>query len=376
MEKNIAIAQVCSSRAWGGMEMHVGILSEQLLKRGYEPIVFCRKNSEIWKDAQYRGIKTVSFQPSNYFSPIEIVRFIFAIKKNKIKLAHVHYSRDLWTTTPAVKLAGSIPTVFIKHIGTQKPKMDFIHKAIYKNVCHIIAISKVIKQNILNTHPVKNENVSIVYHGLDLDTFKNVQENRQKIRREFGIAENDILIGTVGRLQIGKGHLEFVEMAAGLLKKYVNLKFLIVGEPTRGEEDKAELIYSKAKKLGLSDSLIFSGFRDDIPDVLAAMDIFAFPSHAEAFGLVVIEAMAASLPVVSSNCDGILDIVVDQKTGLLVAPKISQELSSAVEALVIDQEKRIRFGANGFKRVKEKFTIEKMTENVESIYADCLARIN
>jgi glycosyltransferase involved in cell wall biosynthesis len=358
------------------MEMHLGILSEQLLKRGYKPIVFCRKDSEIAKDARSRGIETVSFKPTNYVSPIELLRFFIAVKKYKIKLVHVHYSKDLWTTIPALKMAGKIPTVFIKHIGTQKPKTDIFHKAIYRNVWHIIAISKVIKENLLNTHPVKRENVSILYHGLDLVKFESAAEKRLKIRSEFGIAENDILIGTVGRLQIGKGHLEFIEMAAVLLKKYANLKFLIVGEPTRGEEDKAELIYSKAKELGINENLIFSGFRNDIPDVLAAMDIFAFPSHAEAFGLVVIEAMAAKLPVVSSNCDGILDIVDDQKTGLLVAPQNYSELSKAVETLVADKEKRVFFGQNGFQKVQEKFTIEKMTKNVEKIYADCLASIN
>ena len=374
LNKKTVVAQVCSSSSWGGMEMHVGVLSEQLAKRGYTPLVFCLPHSVIHKDALERGFECIPFGPSGYFSPRELFRTLKILTKRNISLVHAHYSKDLWTLVPAVRLAGKIPIVFIKHIGTQRPKRDIFHKFIYSNICHTIAISEVIKKNLLETHPILPDNVDIVHHGINLDEFEKSHENRDKIRSEFGVGKNDILIGTVGRLQIGKGHFEFLEMAARLISKYDNARFVIVGEATRGEEEKAEKLYTKAKELKLGEKLIFAGFRKDIPHVLSSMDVFAFPSHAEAFGLVVIEAMAAKLPVVSSRCDGILDIVKDGDTGFLVNPKDVNELSFAVEKLLMDKKLRLRMGSTGYKRVKENFEINKMVNQIEKIYVKCLDR--
>lgn len=345
--------------------MHVTLLSRQLENRGYRPIVFCDPASRLCKDATERGLTVHPFKPAGYVAPLSIIKTAAAFKKYNVSLVHVHYSKDLWTTIPA---AGKRPTVFIKHIGTQKPKTDPIHRAIYKNVDHVIAISEVIRKNLIETHPVDSEKVSVVHHGVSPADYDLPELERRKIRASLGCTENDILIGTIGRLQVGKGHLEFIGMAAKLLLKYENVRFVVVGEPTAGEEDKARIIYRRARELELDDRFQFLGFRKDIPKILKAMDIFAFPSHAEAFGLVVIEAMAARLPVVSSRCDGILDIVVDGRTGFLVEPKNTDQLTAAVEKLILDRELRLQLGENGYNRINQFFTVEKMVDDIETIY--------
>ncbi len=354
--------------------MHVGILSEQLSKRGHSVIALCPPKTRIEQDLIKRKIPVYSFRPANYFSPVTLLRTIALLSSHKIELLHVHYSKDLWTTIPAAKLAGKLPTVFIKHIGTQKPKRDILHKWIYKNVCHTIAISKVIEQNLLNTHPIKKDAVGVIHHGLDLDLYPRDMEHRNLVRKKLGIAKDELLIGTIGRLQVGKGHLEFLEMAKAIAQEFPKARFIVIGDPTRGEEHRARNIYKKVDEVNLGEKLILSGFRKDIPDVLSAMDIFAFPSHAEAFGLVVIEAMAASLPIVSSRCDGILDIVQDNQTGILVEAKNAGELTEAVRKLIIDTELRTAFGKNGRQRVEQNFTINRTIDQVEAIYAKCLAK--
>ncbi|NIA29188.1 MAG: glycosyltransferase [Actinobacteria bacterium] len=352
--------------------MHVGILSEQLTKRGHSVIALCPRKSKIEQDLIKRKIPVYPFQPADYFSPRTLVKICNLLRSKKIELLHVHYSKDLWTTIAAARLVGKLPTVFIKHIGTQKPKRDILHKWIYKNVCHTIAISQVIERNLLNTHPIKKNAVSVVHHGLDLDLFSRDPETRSRVREELGVAADQVLVGTIGRLQEGKGHLEFLEMAKNISQQFPKARFIIIGDPTRGEELRARRIYEKMDQLDLTEKVILSGFRDDVPDVLSAMDIFAFPSHAEAFGLVVIEAMAASLPVVSSRCDGILDIVKDGQTGILVNPKNVGELTGAVRKLIVDAELRTTFGKRGRKRVEQNFTMSRMIDQVEEIYKKCL----
>jgi len=354
------------------MEIHVGILSEKLVKRGYDITVLCAPHSELANDLDAKGIRTIPFKPAGYIDILSILRTTKYLRKEKYDIIHAHYSRDLWTLAPAVSLAGGVPIVFIKHIGTQKPKRDMLHKWIYAHVCRIIAISNVIANNVIATHPVKAERVRVIHHGVDLEEFNLDEKIRRKIRDEFHVKENEMLIGTIGRLQEGKGHLEFLDMAEAIHKEFPNTKFLIVGEATRGEEFRAEKIYERIRQVNLGDNLILAGFRKDIPAVLSAMDIFAFPSRAEAFGLVLIEAMAAGLPVVSTKSDGVLDIVQDEETGLLVERQNSKQLTDAVKRLIIDVDKRQKFARAGKRKIAKEFTMQKMIEEIEKIYQECM----
>ncbi len=352
--------------------MHVGILSEQLRSRGHQVVVLCRAGSEIEKDAIRKGMPVFHFAPSGYLAPWSMCRLLAFLRRNPIDLIHAHYSKDLWTIAPVASLLRGKPIVFIKHIGTQKAKKDPFHRWIYRRISYTTAVSQVIADNLLATHPIGADRVGVIHHGLDLKLYQNLAAKRQQIRGEFGIAQQELLIGTIGRLQEGKGHLEFLEMAGRISKEFPHSRFMIIGEPTRGEEQRAKQIYDKIARLGLGKRLILAGFRNDIPAVLAAMDIFAFPSHAEAFGLVVIEAMAAKLPVVSSNCDGVLDIIDNEHSGLLVEAKNVEALTAAVRRLLLNENLRQTLAQAARSEVERRFTIERMVDEVERVYARCL----
>lgn len=120
--------------------------------------------------------------------------------------------------------------------------------------------------------------------------------------------------------------------------------------------------------------MILTGYRDDVPDVLGAMDVFLFPTHSEAFGLVIVEAMAMGVPVVSADCDGVPDIVEEGKTGLLVDPRDVEELTSAVVCLLKDEGVRRDFGRAGRARAEENFSEDKMCGEMEELYSRLLAR--
>ena len=126
--------------------------------------------------------------------------------------------------------------------------------------------------------------------------------------------------------------------------------------------------------MGLDDLVTFAGYRKDIPDVMSAFDIFAFPSHAESFGVVLIEAMAMERPVVSTNCDGVLDIVVDGQTGLYVNRRNAHELAEALARLIEDPSLRESMGKAGRCRVVELFDQGKQMERIEEIYLQLLEK--
>jgi glycosyltransferase involved in cell wall biosynthesis len=160
---------------------------------------------------------------------------------------------------------------------------------------------------------------------------------------------------------------------ATLRQRHPGVRLLLVGEPSFGENLHAEGIKRLANDLGLGDTVVFTGFRRDVPDVMAAMDIFAFPSHAEAFGMVLIEAMATELPVVSTNCDGVLDIVVDGETGIYVPPRNPLRFAAALERLMGDGALRRSMGTAGRKRAVALFEWQDHLQRLESVYTELLA---
>ncbi len=186
------------------------------------------------------------------------------------------------------------------------------------------------------------------------------------------LRESEVLIGMIARFSPGKGHEEFLNAARQLKQKYDNLKFLIVGKASYGEEKYEYEIKALAKQLELNE-VFFTGFRTDTADVLSAMDIFVFPSHAEAFGIALIEAMAMELPTVSSNAEGVLDITIDGQTGLLFENKNADDLANKIAQLVESKEMRIRFGKSGRERVKNNFNLDLQTEKIVNLYLSLIS---
>jgi glycosyltransferase involved in cell wall biosynthesis len=227
---------------------------------------------------------------------------------------------------------------------------------------------------LLATHPLRPEQVSVVHHGVDLSQFAPEAIDRSQVRQELGLTPDHLVLGIIGRLQVSKGYLEFLAMARQIAAEIPQARFLLVGEASRGEAREAEMILAKIHEWQLEKVVCHLGFRRDIPRLLAAMDIFVFPSHAEAFGLALIEAMAMAKPVVASNCDGVLDIVIDQQTGLMVPPRRVEALSQAVRSLARNAEQRHAIGRRGREHVLQYFSLDRMLDAIESIYHTALSK--
>jgi glycosyltransferase involved in cell wall biosynthesis len=356
------------------MEMHVGFLSTHLAGRGHKIIPVCYPDSPLEHDLRERGFKPLHLKRGGYFHPFAIRQLANWMKKMKVELVHSHYSRDLWAIVPALQYGYRLPLIFTKHIGTQKPKRDWLHRWIYRHVDHCVAISEVIRRNLIATHPLAAEQISVVHHGVDLDQFTPDRIDREAVRNELGYAREHLVLGIIGRLQISKGYLEFLEMARRIKSEAPQARFLLIGEASRGESSEAQMILEKIREWQLEEIVQWLGFRRDIPRLLSAMDIFVFPSHAEAFGIVLIEAMAMAKPVVSSNCDGVLDIVQDHEAGLMVPPRNVEALTQAVSALARDARLRLELGRRARSHVLKFFTLQHTLDAIEFIYHRALSQ--
>lgn len=359
----------CLSKSWGGLEMGIVQDAEQLIKKGFTVDFLCYPGSQINIDANKKGIKCLMLKAAGYVHPVQIIKFSSLIKKNNYQLIHTHLSKDLWILVPSLKLAKSnIPLLLTKQMGSFVVKKDFLHKSLYNRVNFILAISREIEKNVLETCPVTEEKILLHHNSVNLKKFNLSLADRQKTRNEFEIKESEILIGMIARLTNGKGHEEFLYAANKLIQLNDNLRFLIVGKSSPDEIEYEEKIKKLSRNYGLKDKVIFTGFRSDTPDILAALDIFIFPSHSEAFGNALVEAMAMEKPSVAARYGGVLDIAEENVTGYLFNRRDGEDLADKLKLLIDSPEKRIEMGRRARDRVIENFDLERQTEKLIALY--------
>jgi glycosyltransferase involved in cell wall biosynthesis len=370
----VKILYSCLSKSWGGMEMYSITVIRKLLDRNISVELVCLSDSRLHIEANNLGIIIHPLKAGGYFHPFAMIRIALLIRRSNYDIIHCNASKDLWLLVPAIYLSfRKILLYLTKQMGSFINKKDFLHKILYKRINRVFAISTVIKYNLLDTCPVTEEQITLLHNGVDTKVFDPAKADRQKIRNEFNISDNELVIGMLARFTKGKGHEEFLWAARELNKTHKDLKFMIVGEASRGEDAYAQGIKILAKNYELS-NVIFTGFRSDTPDVLSSMDIFVFPSHSEAFGIALVEAMAMEKPSVCSNENGILDIAIDNETSLLFENKNAEDLFRKICLLIDSKEKRDMLGKSARKRAVEFFDMDYLTDKVVKFYRQDLEK--
>ena len=370
------ILQVCSSLAWGGTEMHVPILSGKLLGRGHDVLLALHPKGAIVREARALDIPIETIPVGGYVNPASTCALKRCIRRFRPRVIHLHLSRDLWQIVPAARLAGfGGPILLTKHVGSYVTKKDPIHRWLYRRVSRIITVSETLNRNVRETCPIPPDRVVTVHPALDLERFDPVRYDREDTRRSLDIVPEAIVVGTVGRVSPGKGYEEFLRAARMLRDRHPDklLRFVVVGSASYGEEAYHDGILRYARELDLAETVLFTGFRRDIPALLNAMDVFIFPSRAEGFGATVIEAMAMGVACVSTRSDGTLDTVVEGETGLVFQGGDAEGLARSVESLLTDERLRGRIAENGYRQARERFNLDAMADRVEALYAASMA---
>jgi glycosyltransferase involved in cell wall biosynthesis len=199
-----------------------------------------------------------------------------------------------------------------------------------------------------------------------------------EVRKEFGLRDDDVVVGIASRFSMNKGHEIFLRAARrliGLRATGSGLKFLVAGGPVFGVDAPRETTLRKlCDELGLTGRVVFTGLREDMPRVYAAMDIFVIASFYEACSRTVLEAMACGKPVVGTNIDGTPEMVADGMTGLLVPAGDAERMAAAIGTLAEDKDKRLAMGIEARKRVEKEFDIKAHVKKTECLYTRLLER--
>ena len=169
---SMKILYSCLSQSWGGLEMTALQSAEQIINKNILIDVLCFPGSQINIEAEKRGINCITIKAAGYFHPLKIKKLSQLIEKKSYNLIHSHYSKDLWIVVPSLNyLISKIPLLLTKHMESSVSKKDFLHKFLYKRVNYVLAVSNIIKQNVIETCPVTDEKVIIHYNGVDLKKY-------------------------------------------------------------------------------------------------------------------------------------------------------------------------------------------------------------
>jgi glycosyltransferase involved in cell wall biosynthesis len=362
------ILQTCGSVSWGGLELTALKTAYMLKIRGHSVYMLCIENSTLEKEAFKNSLHTIPINKS-------AIKSIKILKKHmadeKYDAVHSHLSHDLWIVVPALTLSGSKAKLFLsKHMGSGVSKSDIFHRFLYNRVSHIFAVSNYVKESVLKTCPVREDVISILYPGLNIGKYNPSDFNKIEIRKEFNISPEAMVIGMSGRMSPGKGQEEFLKAAKKLKKEFKdNIIFVIAGAASFGEDEYENKIKKLPAELGINKDVIFTGYRNDMPRILSMFDIFVFPSHEESFGITLTEAMALGIPSAASQKAGVLDLISDGETGLLVPPKNPSELAEAIKKLIENPRLRKQLGKAARKKAEEIFNAEYELDILEEYYA-------
>ena len=242
-----------------------------------------------------------------------------------------------------------------------------IGKRIFKVADGVQFLSSELYKYVPNLNIDKNK-VFVITRGVDTELFK-PRDGKDSFRKELGIEEEDVVVLYAGRLDLVKGVNYLLQAAKEIIPHYKNIKFLIVGDGSFREEYEA---FAKS----FSDTIIFTGFREDIPALMNISDLFVLPSLSEGAANVVMEASASGVPVIASKVGEVPQIVLDGETGILVKPKDVDGLVNALKKLIDDPLLAKEMGRPGRKRMEEEYSWEIICKRTESVYENVIESYN
>jgi len=361
----------------GGVESNVYNISKHLLKLGHEITVFTAQyDKKLPRHDELDGLKIIrSKELMNLFTTPVTPGLKTDLLAEKWDIVHTHAPPPLSSYYVAkAKNKGQFPTVMTYHCDPEIPvRGGGLITSMYRSVFGNYTLRRMdlvlaeTETYAATSRAIWNSHAKVIPPGVDIERF-NPKNNGQAIRERFGLGSSKIVM-FVGRLTFHKGVNHLID-AAGL---YRDAKYLIVGSGPEEERLKHLAAASPNAK-----NIIFAGkaSAEDLPHYYAACDLLVLPSvsRLEAFGLVMLEAMASGRPVITSDMPGMREVVVDGVDGLLAEPLDAHDISEKVRILLDDDEKRKRFGANGRLKVEERFTWARVTKMTEDAYKRILHR--
>jgi glycosyltransferase involved in cell wall biosynthesis len=357
---------------WGGQSNRILNVCQGLAERGHDVLIAAPADSELVRRAQALGLATdgsIAFERG--FRPFSLVRDIRRMRKllarKRFDVIHTHGSQDSWVVAFA-NLPKRLPVVRTKH-NIFPISDNFANRWLYRRAFdRIVCISEAIVEQCSAKPYIGRDRLALIHSAVDLQRFAQPDMDAAQAMREQWKAHQPI-VAIVGRLREEKGHRFLFEAVARLRHRFPALLLIVAGDGSLRQE-----LEQLAATLDIADQVQFLGFRTDVPEILAAADLFVMPSLSEGLGTAAIEASAAGCPIIASRVGGITDVICDGETGRLAEPGDIAGLARAITDFVSDPALAKRMAQAARRCALEHFTVEALVEKNLALYSKVLEK--
>ncbi|MDY6913650.1 MAG: glycosyltransferase [Planctomycetota bacterium] len=365
--RRLHVCQLITELAPAGAERCVYELARRLDGRRFDVQVVSLRGGAVADRLHACGVKVSVLGVRGRWDLLKLATLTSILRRERIDLLHTHLFHADLAGRPAAYLASVPHIVHTVHVaeGRFRP-WQFAAARLLAGCCdRIICVSESVRSFHARRSGLPLRRYSVVPNGIDAAAFARDEAARSRLRAQWGVGPDEILLAAVGRLDRQKGTDVLLAAMEQLTARKWGGKLVLAGD---GPERRIVENFIAHTDCGKKVRLL--GFVDDVQGLLSAADIFVMPSRWEGWPLALAEAMAAQLPIVASDAPGICDVLVDGQTGLMVLPEDAAALAKAIERLAGDAELRTRLAQAARREVVQKHSIEKNIARHEEIYEE------
>ena len=338
-----------------------------LLERGYEVSVLCSPESRLAREGAKLGVPIYLLNISHSFDLCALYKIVRLIKKEGITVVNTHSSVDRWVASFAAKIANVPVLIRTRHLSVSisKHPLNFV----YRMPDAIVTTGESIRKMMIEKNHLHGTKIFSIPTGVMLNRFS-PEVSGEAIRQELRIEKMTQVVTTVAVLRSWKRHDIFLEVAKAVLSVMPSTVFLIVGDGPRRNN-----IQTKVKELGFEKNVLMTGYREDIPEILAASDVCVLASESsEGVPQAVLQYLAMKKPVVATNAGSISEVIKPEETGLLVEPNNAEAIAKGILRLLKDEKLSRYLGENGRSLVERYYDYEGMLDRTIEIYRSIYKR--
>ena len=349
-----------SSLGLGGQEIRIVTEARWLLEHGWDVVIACQPASRLRGEASAAGLSVVTVRMRSAFDIAAVFALRRLISRLDVGIVHTHSSVDSWLATVAARSTRR-SVVRSRHVSIPIIRRRAL---VYRLADRVLTTGEAIRAIVIAAG-VPAERVVSVPAGVDTARF-HPGVSGKTVRDELGLTGP--AVGLVANIRGSKGHNDFLDAALVVRRRLPAARFLIVGDGV-GFDD----VRRRVHDLGLTSHVVMTGFRRDVPEVMAALDVLVLPStRSEATSQVIPQALAVGTPVVATAVGGIPEIVKDGVTGRLVPPGEPAALAAAIEDMLTDVGRAHAMAHAGQALVRERFTVDAMMVATTTVYASLM----
>lgn len=371
MTDKIKIIHVLQSLEVGGLENGVVNLANSIDKTRFDIVLCCLRREGALRERLDKSIRVKCLHEKDGFNPARLFKLARFFYNEKPHIVHMHgWGSDLFSGVLGARLA-RVPVLLNGEHGVlhlDRKRRVIAHKLLFKLINYVIPVSHSLKKEIIEKLKVPANKIIPIINGVDIDKFKPDPAQGATLRRELGFRVDDIIIGSVGRLELVKDYVTLIQAACEVMKSELSAQLLFVGD---GSQRNALMVLSKS--LGIEGRTHFIGSRSDIPAVMNAIDIFVLTSVREGASNTILEAMSCGKTVIATSVGDDSYLVKDGETGYLVRVGGIEEISKKIKVLLCDKAKRDTLGNSGRERAAKGFSLDGMVSSYQTLYSEAIA---